>query len=218
MTSYNVTAEFAAGSAGTVTFRREVWLNDNGAIVPPADVVATLAGMAPGFVQSLRATNESGVTPVDWEYEVIVNLTGQDELRGSMALTAASDLADIFQWETATTGEFYATKGDLSALTAALGNPVSQADLQAEEDARIASDDTLSGEIDDAVADIGGHETRLDALEANVTALLARGYVVNTDGEDDTLYIGETDPDLVDPPLDPLPAEGSAWWDTTEAP
>lgn len=190
MTSYNVTAEFAAGSAGTVTFRRKVWLNDNGALIPPADVVSTLAGSPPGFVQSLRATTETGVSPEGWHYEVYINLTGQEELVGSMLLTAHSELADVFQWEDLATPEFYATKGDLSSLTAAIGDPASSAELAAEEAAREAADLALEDALNDeeiarAAADtaldgrldvvepivsghtssIGTHETRLDDLE-----------------------------------------------------
>jgi hypothetical protein len=148
VTSYNVTAEFGAGSAGSVTFRRKVWLNDNGALIPPADVTATLAGSPPGFVQSLRATNETGVSPEDWSYEVIVSLTGHDDLVGSMFLTAHADLVDVFQYVAVDTGEFYATKGELSAFEAEVASgSASQAALDAEESARISADSGLSASI-----------------------------------------------------------------------
>lgn len=167
MTSYNVTGEFAAGSAGSVIFRRKVWLNDNGALVPPADVTATLAGSPPGFVQSLRATNETGVSPEDWSYEVIVRITGQDDLVGSMFLTANADLVDVFQYVAVDTGEFYATKGELSAFEAEVASgSASQAALDAEEAARVAADSALDTRLDAEEAATTSFDSRLDAEEA----------------------------------------------------
>jgi hypothetical protein len=185
VTSYNVTAEFGAGSAGTVTFRRHVWLNDNGVLIPPADVIATLAGSPPGFVQSLRATTETGVSPQGWSYEVIVDLDGQDQLVGSMFLTAAADLTDVFQYVAPEVGDYYATKGELTAFEAEVASgSASQAALDAEEAARIAADEaldtdlttaeaaivTLDGRVDTHDTTLGTLDTRLDAEETATTA------------------------------------------------
>lgn len=198
MTSYNVTAEFAAGSAGTVTFRRKVWLNDNGALIPPADVVATLAGSPPGFVQSLRATTEVGVSPEGWHYEVLINLTGHEELVGTMLLTAHSELADVFQWEDLSTPEFYATKGDLSGLTAAIGDPASSAELAAEEAAREAADLAFEQAIgDEETARLAGDaalDTRLDTAELTIS-----GHTTQIADHETRLDDLELLPELPDP-------------------
>lgn len=154
--TFNVTAEFAAGSVGSVTFRRRVWLNDNGALVPPEDVTADLTGSPPGFTQALRPTIESGVSPEDWSYEVIVAIEGQDDLVGSMFLTENSDLADVFQFVAAQTGEFYATKGEFSDLVNTVGNPVSLDDI----------DDAVTAEAVLRAADVDSEETRALTAEA----------------------------------------------------
>jgi hypothetical protein len=166
VTSYNVIGEFAAGSVGNVVFRRRVWLNDNGTLVPPQEVTATLAGSPPGFTQTLRATTETGVSPEGWTYEVFINLDGHEQLVGSMFLTDHSDLADVFQWEDVASPEFYATKGELSAFQVALGNPASQADLDTEEAARIAADSALDTRLDTAESDLDTLDLALDVETA----------------------------------------------------
>lgn len=178
MANFNVTGEFEAGTTGTVVFRRRVWLNDNGQLIPPNEYTANIAGgPPPGFVQSLRATTEDGVDPQGWFYDVEVNVAGQEQLKGFMLLTANSDLADVFQWEQPPAPELYATKAELAALEAALGNPVTQEDVDdavaaeavirdAADDALTAADTAIDARLDTEEAATTAHDARLDALEA----------------------------------------------------
>lgn len=221
-TTYHVTAEFPAGAAGTVYFERKEWLNDHGAIVPPATDTAVLSGSPPEIDKVLRATSEDGVSPT-FQYHVRIELTGQEEIIGRMDLTGNAELADIFQWTTPPLPDTFVTRAEYEVDQEALGNPASAAALAAEvaraeaAEAGLATD--LATEVTDRATDVDDEETRaltaeglLDGRVGDLEAIPVS--VVNSDGDPGTtIYIGVTEP--TDPPF--TLAVGDVWLDTTPA-
>jgi hypothetical protein len=179
VTTFHVTSEFPAGTTGSVTFRRKEWLTDAaGVLIPPADVVATLAGSPPAIDQVLRASQEAGVSP-DFSYDVLINLDGHAEMKGVLFLTADADLGTAIQFTSPANPDLFVTKAEFEELVVATGDPASQADLLALEavvDTDIAN---LDAEISRAEAAESAEVTRAeaaeDALDTRVTTLEGAG-------------------------------------------
>jgi hypothetical protein len=166
VTTFHVTSEFPAGTTGSVTFRRKEWLTDaGGVLIPPADVVATLAGSPPAIDQVLRASQETGVSP-DFSYDVLINLDGHAEMKGILFLTANADLGTAIQFTSPANPDLFVTKAEFEELVVATGDPASQADLLALEAVVDTDIDNLDAEISRAE---GAESTLTSALAAEVT-------------------------------------------------